>query len=67
MKRLRALSGGLWFERFTKTVAYRKVSAEGTESVAPAAGSIAENELMLSHGLTCRIREERVDQQVTGG
>lgn len=60
-------TGGLWVGKFTKTVTYQKVSAEGTESVAPAAGAIAEGELMLGHALTCRIREERVGQQVAGG
>ena len=57
-------TGGLWVGKFTKTVTYQKVTAEGTKSVAPAAGAIAEGELMLGHALTCRIREERAEQKV---
>ena len=55
-------TGGLWVGKFTKTVTYQKVTAEGTAQVAPAAGAVAEGELMLGHALTCRIREERVGQ-----
>lgn len=56
-------TGGLWVGKFTKTVTYQKVTAEGTTQVAPVAGAIAEGELMLGHALTCRIREDRVDQK----
>ena len=56
-------TGGLWVGKFTKTVTYQKVTAEGTEQVAPVAGAIAEGELMLGHALTARIREERIRQQ----
>jgi sulfopropanediol 3-dehydrogenase len=56
-------TGGLWVGKFTKTVTYQKVTAEGTKHVAPAAGTIAEGELMMGHALTCRIREERVGQR----
>ena len=58
-------TGGLWVGKFTKTVTYQKVTAEGTSQVAPAAGAIAEGELMLGHALTCRIREERVGQKTS--
>jgi sulfopropanediol 3-dehydrogenase len=58
-------TGGLWVGKFTKTVTYQKVTVEGTESVAPAAGAIAEGELMLGHALTCRIREGRVGRAAT--
>ena len=56
-------TGGLWVGKFTKTVTYQKVAAEGTAEVAPAAGVISEGELMLGHAVTCRIREERVKQK----
>jgi sulfopropanediol 3-dehydrogenase len=56
-------TGGLWVGKFTKTVTYQKVAAEGTAEVAPAAGAISEGELMLGHAVTCRIREERVKQK----
>jgi sulfopropanediol 3-dehydrogenase len=58
-------TGGLWVGKFTKTVTYQKVTVEGTESVAPAAGAIAEGELMLGHALTCRIREGTVGRAAT--
>ncbi len=56
-------TGGLWVGKFTKTVTYQKVTAEGTEQVAPAAAAIADGEFMFGHALTCRIREERVRQR----
>jgi sulfopropanediol 3-dehydrogenase len=55
--------GGLWVGKFTKTVTYQKVAAEGTAEVVQAAGVISEGELMLGHAVTCRIREERVKQK----
>jgi len=55
-------TGGLWVGKFTKTVTYQKVTAEGTEQVAPAAAAVADGEFMLGHALTCRIRQERVGQ-----
>jgi sulfopropanediol 3-dehydrogenase len=56
-------TGGLWVGKFTKTVTYQKVTAEGTEQVAPAAAAVADGEFMLGHALTCRIRQERVGQR----
>jgi sulfopropanediol 3-dehydrogenase len=56
-------TGGLWVGKFTKTVTYQKVTAEGTEQVAPAAAAVADGEFMLGHALTCRIRQERVNQR----
>jgi sulfopropanediol 3-dehydrogenase len=56
-------TGGLWVGKFTKTVTYQKVTAEGTEQVAPAAVAVADGEFMLGHALTCRIRQERVGQR----
>jgi sulfopropanediol 3-dehydrogenase len=56
-------TGGLWVGKFTKTVTYQKVTAEGTEQVAPAAAAVADGEFMLGHALTCRIRQERVGQK----
>jgi sulfopropanediol 3-dehydrogenase len=56
-------TGGLWVGKFTKTVTYQKVTAEGTEQVAPPAAAVADGEFMLGHALTCRIRQERVGQR----
>jgi sulfopropanediol 3-dehydrogenase len=56
-------TGGLWVGKFTKTVTYQKVTAEGTEQVAPAAAAVADGEFMFGHALTCRIRQERVGQR----
>ena len=58
-------TGGLWVGKFTKTVTYQKVTAEGTEQVAPAAAAIADGEFMLGHALTCRIRQERIKQRAS--
>jgi sulfopropanediol 3-dehydrogenase len=55
-------TGGLWVGKFTKTVTYQKVAAEGTRQVAPAAAAISEGEFMLGHALTCRIRLERLQR-----
>jgi sulfopropanediol 3-dehydrogenase len=44
-------TGGLWVGKFTKTVTYQKVTAEGTEQVAPAAAAVADGEFMLGHAL----------------
>jgi sulfopropanediol 3-dehydrogenase len=59
-KKAARYTGGLWVGKFTKTVTYQKVTAEGTVRVAPAAAAISDGELMLGHAVTCRIREERV-------
>ena len=59
-KKAARYTGGLWVGKFTKTVTYQKVTAEGTNQVAPAAAAISDGELMLGHAVTCRIREERV-------
>jgi sulfopropanediol 3-dehydrogenase len=56
-------TGGLWVGKFTKTVTYQKVTAEGTEQVAPAAAAVADGEFMLGHALTCRIRQERAKER----
>src|SRR5918998_492203 len=58
-KKAARYTGGLWVGKFTKTVTYQKVTAEGTAQVAPAAAAISDGELMLGHAVTCRIREER--------
>jgi sulfopropanediol 3-dehydrogenase len=55
-------TGGLWVGKFTKTLTYQKVSAEGTLQVAPSAAAIADGEFMHGHALTCRIRQERAEQ-----
>src|ERR671921_26509 len=56
-------TGGLWVGKFTKTVTYQKVTAEGTEQVAPATAAISDAEFMLGHALTCRIRQERARER----
>src|SRR5215204_4095223 len=58
-------TGGLWVGKFIKTVTYQKVSAEGTEQIAPAAAAISDAEFFYGHALTCRIRQERVKQEAS--
>src|SRR5918911_340306 len=55
-------TGGLWVGKFTKTVTYQKVTAEGTEQVAPATAAISDAEFFYGHALTARMRQERVKQ-----
>ncbi len=55
-------TGGLWVGKFIKTVTYQKVSAEGTEQVAPASAAMSDAEFFYGHALTCRIRQERVEK-----
>ena len=55
-------TGGLWVGKFIKTVTYQKVTAEGTEQVAPATAAISDAEFFYGHALTARIRQERVKQ-----
>ena len=55
-------TGGLWVGKFIKTVTYQKVSAEGTEQVAPASAAMSDAEFFYGHALTCRIRLERVEK-----
>ncbi|HZY56691.1 MAG TPA: histidinol dehydrogenase, partial [Rubrobacteraceae bacterium] len=57
-------TGGLLGGKFIKTVTYQKVSAEGTEQVAPASAAISDAEFFYGHALTCRIRQDRVEQGV---
>ena len=56
-------TGGLWVGKFLKTVTYQKVSEEGTAQIAPAAAAISDTEFMFGHALTCRIRQERVEEK----
>ena len=56
-------TGGLWVGKFIKTVTYQKVTAEGTKQVAPASAAMSDAEFFYGHALTCRIRQERVEQE----
>src|SRR5919202_1316955 len=55
-------TGGLWVGKFTKTVTYQKVTAEGTEQVGPATAGISDAEFFYGHALTARMRQEKVKQ-----
>ena len=49
-------TGGLWVGKFTKTVTYQRVTAEGSQHVAPSASVVADAEYMLGHAVTARLR-----------
>jgi sulfopropanediol 3-dehydrogenase len=52
-------TGGLWVGKFLKTLTYQKVSAQGTQLVAPHVAAICDAERMEGHAITARIRLER--------
>ena len=49
-------TGGLWVGKFLKTLTYQRVTADGSERVAPSTAAIADAELMYGHALTARLR-----------
>jgi sulfopropanediol 3-dehydrogenase len=49
-------SGGLWVGKFLKTLTYQRLTAEGSETIAPSTAAIADAELMYGHALTARLR-----------
>ena len=49
-------TGGLWVGKFLKTLTYQRVTADGSERVAPSTAAIADAELMFGHALTARLR-----------
>jgi len=49
-------TGGLWVGKFLKTVTYQRVTAAGSETVAPTIAAISDAELMYGHALTARLR-----------
>jgi sulfopropanediol 3-dehydrogenase len=51
-------TGGLWVGKFIRTVTYQRVTAAGSQLVAPAAAAICDAEFMLGHALTARLRLE---------
>jgi sulfopropanediol 3-dehydrogenase len=52
-------TGGLWVGKFLKTVTYQRVTAEGSQVVAPAAAAISEAEHFGGHAITARLRLDR--------
>jgi len=55
-RRAARYTGGLWVGKFLKTLTYQRVSASGSELVAPSTAAIADAELMFGHALTARLR-----------
>jgi sulfopropanediol 3-dehydrogenase len=49
-------TGGLWVGKFLKTLTFQRVTADGSERVAPSTAAIADAELMFGHALTARLR-----------
>jgi sulfopropanediol 3-dehydrogenase len=49
-------TGGLWVGKFLKTVTYQRVTAAGSEAIAPTIAAISDAELMYGHALTARLR-----------
>jgi sulfopropanediol 3-dehydrogenase len=55
-RRAARYTGGLWAGKFLKTLTYQRVSAAGSELIAPSTAAIADAELMFGHALTARLR-----------
>jgi sulfopropanediol 3-dehydrogenase len=53
-------TGGLWVGKFLKTCTYQELTEEGTRRVAPAVEAICAAENFAGHGLTAKMRLERV-------
>ena len=49
-------TGGLWVGKFLKTLTYQRVTAAGSENIAPTIAAISDAELMYGHALTARLR-----------
>ncbi len=58
-------TGGLWVGKFLKTCTYQRLTAEGTQRVAPAVAAISHAEHFEGHALTAEVRLERVAQTAT--
>jgi sulfopropanediol 3-dehydrogenase len=54
-------TGGLWVGKFLKTCTYQRLTAEGTQIIAPAAAAISEAEQFAGHAITARMRLRRAD------
>ena len=55
-RRAARYTGGLWVGKFLKTLTYQRLTAEGSETIAPSTAAIADAELMYGHALTARLR-----------
>ena len=55
-RRAARYTGGLWVGKFLKTLTYQRLTADGSEGIAPSTAAIADAELMFGHALTARIR-----------
>jgi sulfopropanediol 3-dehydrogenase len=53
-------TGGLWVGKFLKTCTYQRLTAEGTQLVAPAVAAISHEEHFEGHALTAEVRLERL-------
>jgi sulfopropanediol 3-dehydrogenase len=52
-------TGGLWVGKFLKTCTWQRLSAEGTDRVAPAVAAISAAEHLAGHALTATMRLDR--------
>ena len=52
-------TGGLWVGKFLKTCTYEYMTPEASRRLAPVTERICNLEGMLSHAITCRVRQER--------
>jgi sulfopropanediol 3-dehydrogenase len=53
-------TGGLWVGKFIKTCTYQRLTAAGTQLVAPAIAAISHEEHLEGHARTAEVRLERV-------
>jgi sulfopropanediol 3-dehydrogenase len=49
-------TGGLWVGKFLKTITYQRMTAEGSQQIAPVAAAISEAERFAGHAITARMR-----------
>ena len=55
-------TGGLWVGKFIKTCTYQRLTAEGTQLVAPSIAAICHEERLEGHARTAEVRLERAGQ-----
>jgi sulfopropanediol 3-dehydrogenase len=64
-RRAARYTGGLWVGKFLKTLTFQRLTADGSESIAPSTAAIADAELMYGHALTARLRLRMPDASST--
>jgi sulfopropanediol 3-dehydrogenase len=58
-------TGGLWVGKFLRTCTYQRLTAEGTQAIAPAAAAISDAEQFAGHAITARLRLQRAEAQLS--